>query len=382
MKLPIGFQTSGVSANIKASGKKDVGLIHSSFPLYWAVTSTQNEVRAPFIFRNLSRYATGQAVHGVIVNSGNANCANGDQGVWDNEDFAGSAAHALSYGRVQDMLSASTGIIGHRLPVDKVRACLPALTAGLSDDSDDFAEAILTTDTKTKQVGATLTGGARIVGVAKGSGMVHPNMATMLAFVMTDAAIPQTTLRELWPQLIDRSFNQVTVDGDTSPNDTAMLFSSHQVGANAQEFAEALDEVCQRLAKKIARDGEGATKLMTVNVHNARSSEEARRAARAVARSSLVKAAAHGNDPNWGRILVAVGSANVVFDKGGLHIKIQGTTVYKGTPQTFDAESLSKQMDSEDLIIDIDLAAGVRTGTAWGCDLTAEYVSINADYHT
>ena len=382
MKLPKGFRAAAGVAGIKASGRPDVGIIYSDEPLHWALMSTENQVKAPFIYRNRSRFISKQPVHGVVVNSGNANCATGERGVWDNEDFARVAASALGVARVQDILTASTGIVGHHLPVDKLRTAVPQIAKGLTEDGEGFAQAILTTDLVIKQVGANLPGGARVVGIAKGSGMIHPNMATMLAFVMTDAVISQDALRELWPQVVTQTFNQVTVDGDTSPNDTAIVFSSNRVRADEATLAEALVAVCEKLAQKIARDGEGATKLMTVNVTGARSPQEARAAARAIARSPLVKSAAHGNDPNWGRILIAAGSSGAISDLANVRISLQGTTVYQGTPQPFKADALSAQMNAPDLVIDIDLAAGQATATAWGCDLTADYVKINADYHT
>jgi glutamate N-acetyltransferase / amino-acid N-acetyltransferase len=383
MKLPVGFQASGLSAGIKESGKPDLGVIYSPYPLYWAFTSTENTLKAACVSRNRSRFTSLQPVHAVIVNSGNANCANGEQGIWDNEDMAGYAANVLSLKRVQDILTASTGVVGQRLPVDKVKGSLNKLARQMTDDSTSFAEAILTTDSQAKQIAVTLDSGARIVGIAKGSGMIHPNMATMLAFVMTDAALPQETLREIWPKVVNNSFNQVTVDGDTSPNDMAILLSSHQVKANPTDFTNALLEVCSKLAQKIARDGEGATKLLTVKVTGARNELEARHAARAVVRSPLVKAAIHGSDPNWGRILVAVGNSGAVSDMASLSIKLQSYLVYQGKSFEFDAAAVSGAMKAaSEVVVEIELAAGTTSATAWGCDLSAEYVRVNADYTT
>jgi len=382
MKLPVAFRAAGIAVGIKSQEALDLGLITAEVPLYWALTSTRNQVVAPCVSRNRARYSSGRTVHGVIVNSGNANCANGDQGIWDNEDFAGMAASALGLPQVQNMLTASTGIIGHRLPVARIRSGLSDLAEQLGDDSEDFAKAILTTDTCRKQVAVTLRSGARILGIAKGSGMIHPNMATMLAFVMTDASISQTALRELWPSLVERSFNQITVDGDTSPNDMALLLSSHQHNSDPGEFAEALDAVCRQLAEKIAGDGEGATKLLVVEVKGGRSGEGARAAARQVARSLLVKTAMHGNDPNWGRILTALGSSGAILDQSKVTIRLQDVLVYQGAPKEFEATELAAALDRDRVTIAIDLAAGEYTGSAWGCDLTADYVRINADYHT
>ncbi len=378
----MGFEIAGITAGLKASGKPDLGLIHSPYPLAWAIATTTNMVKAPCVSRNRSRFTSGAPVRGLIVNSGNANCANGERGIWDNEDFAGSVASPLGLPRVQDMLTASTGVIGRPLDIDRIRGAIPELVRALGQDSGAFADAILTTDTRPKQVAATLRNGARVVGIAKGSGMVHPDMATMLAFVMTDADVPQDLLREHWPGVVARSFNQVTVDGDTSTNDMAVLFSSRQLPADRNEFPEALEAVSRKLAQKIARDGEGASKLLTVAVSGGRSPEEARMAARTVASSALVKTAVHGADPNWGRILGAVGRSGAVTDLANLSIQIQGTLVYRGTPQPFDEAALSRALRGEDVLVSIDLAAGEAEGEAWGCDLSAEYVHINADYTT
>lgn len=382
MILPIGFQAAALAAGLKPSGKPDLALIYSPFPLLWALTSTENLVKAPCVTRNRSRYSSGQPVRGLVINSGNANCATGEQGIWDNEDFAGTIAQALGMVKVQDVLTASTGVVGRRLPIDKIRAAAPSLVEALQELVDPAAEAIMTTDNHSKVVAATLRGGARIVGLAKGSGMIHPNMATMLAFILTDAVVSQETLRGLWGGIVENTFNQVSVDGDTSPNDMAIVLSSNQAYCEERDLAQALEEVSQRLAQKIARDGEGATKLITVEVTGARSSRDARMAAKAVVRSPLVKAAAHGNDPNWGRILVAIGAAGVVCDLANLSISLQGVAVYQGKPIPFDAGHLSQQMATKDLRITVNLAAGTASGVAWGCDLSAEYVKVNAEYTT
>lgn len=382
MRLPKGFQAAGIAAGLKASGSLDLALLYAPEPLAWALMTTQNVVKAPFINRNRARFVSGQPIRAFAVNSGNANCATGEQGIWDNEEFAAEAARAMGIERVQDVLTASTGVVGQPLPVGRIRAVLPKLAQSLAEEAASAATAIMTTDTRPKLAAMTLKGGARVVGIAKGSGMIHPNMATMLAFVMTDAALPQAELRKLWPGVVNESFNQVTVDGDTSPNDMAALLSSAQVRAERDDLVTALRLVCQDLARKIARDGEGATKLITVEVIGARNVDEANLAARAIARSPLVKAAAYGNDPNWGRILVALGYSGAVPDLAHLSIRLQGTLVYQGMPQTFDAATLSGLMNRPDLLIEVDLAAGQARGTAWGCDLTADYVKINADYHT
>ena len=382
MKLPMGFRASGVRAGIKPSGKPDLGLVVGDRPLLWALTTTRNLVRAPCVTRNRARAASDQPVRALVVNAGNANCANGDAGIWDNEDFAASAAHALSLGRPQEVLTASTGVIGRKLPMERVRAGLPPAVAGLSDDVDAFAEAILTTDLVTKTAEAELGDGARVVGVAKGSGMIHPNMATMFAFLFTDGLVDQAQLREAWRGIVGRTFNQITVDGDTSTNDMAIVLSSGRRAVAAEDLAVGLERVAGELARAIARDGEGATTLIAVDVRGGRDEADAMAAARSVAGSSLVKAAVHGRDPNWGRILSAVGQAGVVADLGAIGIRLQGTPVYRGAPLEFDAEAVSRAMRGPDVLIEVDLAAGTAEGRAWGCDLTADYVKINALYTT
>ncbi|HLU83607.1 MAG TPA: bifunctional glutamate N-acetyltransferase/amino-acid acetyltransferase ArgJ [Trueperaceae bacterium] len=382
MRAPQGFEVSGVTAGIKESGRSDLGLVYSPFPLVWALSSTTNLVKAPCVARNRARYAAGTPVRALVVNSGNANCANGEKGTWDNEDLAGSAAGVLGLERVQDVLTASTGVIGQRLPLAQLTAAMPVAAQTLADDSSPFAQAILTTDTVSKEVAATLSGGARVVGVAKGSGMIHPNMATLLCFVMTDARVTQESLRELWPRVVDASFNQLTVDGDTSTNDMAIVLSSRKVDADEVELEAALTDVCIRLAKKVARDGEGATKLITVRVTGGRSLVEARQAARTVAGSNLIKSAVHGADPNWGRILAALGRSGAVSDLANVRVAMQGVELYRGSPRDFDPAAVSALLSQEEVLIEADLAAGNFSGEAWGCDLSPEYVRINADYTT
>ncbi len=381
MRLPQGFRTAGISAGLKRSGKRDLGLILADEPLNWAFVSTRNLVRAACVDRNRSLFAAGGKVQALVINSGNANCATGEQGVLDNRTMAEATARqaGLEAARV---LTSSTGVVGQRMPIDAITAALPELHDSLGDDSAAFAAAIMTTDLVFKQVEVQLASGARIVGVAKGSGMIHPNMATMLAYLMTDAAVEQSALRSMWSDIADRSFNQVTVDGDTSPNDMAFVFSSNRVATDEGELREGLLRVAEGLARRIARDGEGATKLLTVQVRSAASDEDGRLAARTVAGSPLVKSAVHGNDPNWGRILVALGRSGASFDPARTRIDVQGITVYHGSPQPFDVAATSDLLKQEDVMINIDLEAGSGSGNAWGCDLTAEYVRINADYTT
>ncbi len=382
MKMPKGFETAGTKAGIKPSGLQDLGLIYCSEPTSWAITSTRNQVKAACVSRNQNIYKAGNPIRAVVVNSGNANAATGIQGIKNDEDFGVFAANALNLTNPQSILTASTGIIGVQLPIDKVRKALPRLVSNLEADYTAFAESILTTDTTSKVTTVQLKNGARVVGIAKGSGMIHPNMATMLAFVLTDAVISQATLRDLWPSIVNDSFNQLTVDGDTSTNDMALVISSNQIDENALEIADALEFVSMGLAEKIAQDGEGATKLMTVEVRGARSANEARIAARAVTLSPLVKTAVHGNDPNWGRILAAVGASGATFNQEKILVKLQGTIVYENAPQDFDLGRLSDAMNTDKVLVEIDLKVGNHSAKGWGCDLSADYVRINAEYTT
>jgi glutamate N-acetyltransferase/amino-acid N-acetyltransferase len=379
MKLPQGFQCAAGTAGIKQSGKPDVALIAVETAAAWALTATTNRVKAACVTRNLEQLQSSHPIRAIIINSGNANCATGEAGARTNLQLAALAAQRLGV-RNEEVITASTGVIGHQLPLAGIESTLPTLS--LADDCDAAAEAILTTDLVTKAAGVNLPNGASIVGFAKGSGMIHPNMATMLAFVMTDAAIDQDRLRELWREIVNQSFNQITVDGDTSTNDMAVVLSSGQIDADEDALRRGLLAVCQQLAQKIARDGEGANKLITVNVIGAETDTDARRAARAIVRSPLVKSAVHGNDPNWGRILSAIGQEGVDADYNALTITVQGELLFAGKPLEFDAEHVSHKMNHSDLRIDIDLKHGNGQGQAWGCDLSAQYVHINADYHT
>lgn len=381
MNLPTGFQASGISAGLKRSGRPDVALAFSASPLIWAFSGTTNLLQAPCVTRNRALYSAGGKVRALLVNSGNANCANGEAGAKDNEQMASSVASLLGI-QSAEVLTASTGVIGRPMPMDGLLTGLPVAKAALGQDADGFSRAILTTDLVAKTAEAELPGGARVVGVTKGSGMIHPNMATMLAFVMTDAEVTEDQLRQLWPQVVNESFNQLTVDGDTSTNDMAVVLSSGQVPADLADLKAALTEVCVSLAKQIARDGEGATKLLTVRVTGAATPEDARAAARTVAGSSLVKTAVHGADPNWGRILAAAGRSGAACNTESARVLAQGFLLYEGQPLPFVEAEVSQALKEENILLEVDLAVGSHSAEAWGCDMSAEYVRINADYTT
>jgi glutamate N-acetyltransferase/amino-acid N-acetyltransferase len=381
MKLPFGFRASGVKAGIKPSGKTDLALVVSDAPCAWAFSGTQNLAAAASVARARALHASGSSVQAVIVNAGNANCVTGDQGVQTDARMAELAAQALGL-EGGTVLTASTGVIGVQLPVEKLEAGVPVAVAALEDDVTAAATAIMTTDLVMKTAEVTLSGGARVVGFCKGSGMIHPNMATMLAFVVTDAAIAQETLRSRFQGIVNRTFNAITVDGDTSTNDMAVVLANGRVSCDESAALEAIESVMRDLAKQIARDGEGATKLLTVNVRGAPSEADALRAARTVAGSSLLKSAVYGNDPNWGRILAALGRSDVAFEPTRAMVSVQDIPVFDGKPLEFDKRAASQAMRAEEVVIDVNLGAGEGSGTAWGCDLTEQYVKINAEYTT
>ncbi|GIW31364.1 MAG: arginine biosynthesis bifunctional protein ArgJ [Meiothermus sp.] len=380
MRLPIGFRAGATQAGIKPSGKPDLALLVSGTPCSWAFVGTLNKAAAPCVARGRQLLASGQGLQAIVVNAGNANCATGEQGIWADARMAELAAAQLQLAP-EMVLTASTGVIGQPLPVEKIEAALPQIRLGL--EIDPFMEAIMTTDLVPKMAEATLSSGARVVGVCKGSGMIAPNMATMLAYIVSDAAVPQEELRRGWQGVVDKSFNQVTVDTDTSTNDMAVLMTNGAAGpVDLAEFWQAVERVCVELARKLARDGEGATKLLTVRVTGAVSDSEARKAALSVAASPLWKSAVYGNDPNWGRIMMALGKAGVALEPDKVRITLQGIPLYAGKVLPFDRAQASQAMQAEEVLVEADLGLGEGQGTAWGCDLTEGYVRINALYTT
>jgi glutamate N-acetyltransferase / amino-acid N-acetyltransferase len=382
MRLPIGFRASGVRANIKPSGNPDLALIVSGSPCAWAFAGTQNVAAAASVHRARRVYAAGSSLQAFVINAGNANCVTGEQGVKVDVRMAEIAAQELNL-EPNQVLTASTGVIGVQLPVEKLEAGIPAARAALQLEVEPAATAIMTTDLVMKTSEAILSNGARVIGMCKGSGMIHPNMATMLAFIVTDAKLEQEELRKAFPAIVARTFNAVTVDGDTSTNDMAVVMANGAAGeTNLEEALRAIESAMRDLARAIARDGEGATKLLTVTVIGAPSESEALQAAKTVAGSSLFKAAVYGNDPNWGRILAALGRSGVSFDPIQAKVSVQGIPVFAGKPLEFDRKAVSQAMRAEEVIITCDLAAGLGSGTAWGCDLTEGYVKINAEYTT
>lgn len=387
---PKGFYADGQHVGLKKV-KKDLGWIYSEVPAQVAGVFTTNKIKAAPILVTEKLIKKGE-LQGLIVNSGNANACTGKQGLKDAELMQEKAAEALGV-NPELVAVASTGVIGELLPMDKIISGIEQLhkTTG---NPIGLHESILTTDTTMKDclVSHDFNGKEVLMaGVSKGSGMIHPNMATMLGFITTDAKIASNTLQKLLKEVIDVTFNQITVDGDTSTNDMVLVLANGQSesaeivegSSEYQDFKEMLQLVCQTLAKKIAQDGEGATKLIEVNVETAINTSDARMMAKEVVGSSLVKTAIFGEDPNWGRIICAMGYSGVDLDEEILTIAIGENIVFSdGKPQAFDEESMKTALSKDTVVIDISLNQGEEKGTAWGCDLSYDYVKINALYRT
>ena len=397
--LPKGYKTIGFKGMIKKE-KSDMAILFSETPSVFAGVFTKNLVRAACVDRNRELLERGIPVKCILVNSGNANACTGTKGEEDNRNLASHLAHAMNI-EESSVLTASTGIIGVNLPVENmlksISSAIPLLDAG-QQGLQSAARAILTTDTYEKHASVTIRiedHDVTISGIAKGSGMVHPNMATMLCFIMTDANINQDLLQTALGHTVDDSFNMISVDGDTSTNDMVLLMANGEAGNKEilekdddyKLFLEGLFSVSKYLAKSVARDGEGATKLIEVEVNGCTSKEDAQKIAKAVIGSSLVKTAVFGCDPNWGRIIAAMGYSGANFDPKKVSIYFQGAPGYvcvmqKGEPHHFDAASAAAILKQKDVFITVNIEDGEYSATAWGCDLSYEYVKINADYHT
>ncbi|MRG97370.1 bifunctional glutamate N-acetyltransferase/amino-acid acetyltransferase ArgJ [Polyangium spumosum] len=394
MKIPLGFSFAGVSAGIKVK-RPDLALVLSELPAVAAGCFTRSKSRAACVDWNVARLPRTDA-RAIVANSGNANCLSGEEGVLANQRMASSVADALGV-PVDAVLTCSTGVIGVPLPHGKVAAAVPGLIAKLGQDPAPAAEAILTTDTCTKLASREIFLGGdrvRIAGIAKGSGMIHPNMATMLAFLVTDAAIDVTVLDAILRGAVDETFNMVSVDRDTSTNDQVLVLANGMAendpitrrdSPEAQTFAAAIVDLCKELARTIAGDGEGAQHLVTVTVRGAEDLTTARSLARAVTESNLSKAAFFGTDPNWGRVLAAIGARaseqHIRFDPGVTSVRMQNVLVFaQGKPQPFDADALRALLRGEEVFVDVEVGDGPGEATAWGCDLSYDYVRINADY--
>ncbi len=392
-----GFLAAGVKAGIKASGNHDMALIYSEVPAVAAGAFTRNAVRAaPVTLSEI--HVKSDSVQAIIVNSGNANACTGDEGYRNAENMCKLVAGRLNL-QQGAVLVASTGIIGVQLPMEKVNVGIGQVVDALSTDGTIATKAIMTTDLTEKNVAVELEIRGKTVtigGIAKGSGMIHPNMGTMLGFITTDIAIEKSLLQRAFLASVDESYNMVSVDGDVSTNDTAIILANGLAGndvitsetdAGYVEFVEALRFINQTLAKKIAEDGEGATKLIETKVFGAKTVEDARKVAKSVIGSSLVKTAIFGGDANWGRILCAVGysSADLIVNKIEIFVKGSDAKVQivaNGAGIAFDAELLAQIFAAKQVDIEIYLHNGEAVATAWGCDLSYDYVKINADYTT
>ncbi|HLO85088.1 MAG TPA: bifunctional ornithine acetyltransferase/N-acetylglutamate synthase [Nostocaceae cyanobacterium] len=423
---PKGYQAAGITAGLKPSGLPDLALIVSEVDAIAAGVFTTSHVKAACVEYCRQRLQAKHSARAILCNAGQANAATGEQGMRDAVESAELLAQKLGISP-ELILLASTGVIGQRIKMDALRSGIPKLVAALSNTgSDAAAGAIITTDLVPKSIALETTIGdrpVRIGGIAKGSGMIHPNMATMLAFVTCDAAVTPSLWQQMLTRAADRSFNSITVDGDTSTNDSLIALANGQsrtpaiteMGLEAEKLEAMLTEVCQYLAKAIARDGEGATCLIEVQVTGTQDELAARQIAKTIAGSSLVKSAIFGRDPNWGRIAAAAGRAGVPFEQNNLKIKLGDFVLLEhGQPLPFDraaasaylkqaaetslAVAFSATNNSNDLegdrsqikpqsvdnpvIISVSVGNGHGTGKAWGCDLSYDYVKINAEYTT
>ena len=397
---PKGFLASGLNAGIKNQTKKDMAMVFSSTPCAAAGVFTTNLVKAAPVKWDKEIVTTSSYVQAVVVNSGIANACTGAEGLGYCADTAAEAAAALNIPKTA-VLVASTGVIGKQLPIDKIKSGVTALSKVLGSSREDAklaAEAIMTTDTKSKEVACTLELGGKqvtVAGMCKGSGMIHPNMCTMLCFVTTDAAISHELLQKALSEDVVDTFNMISVDGDTSTNDTVLVMANGQAentpitkeGEDYKTFCEALHFIMLELSKKIAGDGEGCTCLFEATVIGAKDKNQARTIAKSVVCSSLTKAAVFGHDANWGRILCAMGYSGAQFDPEVVDIWLEskaGTIkiVENGIATDYSEETATKILSEEEVIAKMDIKEGNETATAFGCDLTYEYVKINGDYRS
>ena len=391
--FPKGFQAAGVKAGIKKSGNLDVAVIYTEKEAAAAGTFTKNAVAAAPVHVSKKVVAT-HAAHAIVANAGCANACTGAQGEKDAAAMQQIAANALGC-TPDDVIVGSTGIIGQLLPMDKVEQGIKAAVKELSvDGSMDAGNAIITTDTYSKAGATSVTIGGKEVRfgiIAKGSGMIRPDMATVLCFITTDADIDGVLLQEALSEVIEHSLNMISIDGDMSTNDMAIVLANGAAGnpkiteknADYEMFKETLLVLCQGISEKIAADGEGATKFITVHVKGAKSFSDAKMVGMSVANSPLVKTAFFGEDPNWGRVICAVGYAGVPMDPNHTTVKFGGIPVYAdGVGASYDADALRTVMTAHDIVVEIDLKDGDSEAKVWTCDFSYEYVTINGEYHT
>ncbi|MFD3447844.1 bifunctional glutamate N-acetyltransferase/amino-acid acetyltransferase ArgJ [Microbacteriaceae bacterium 4G12] len=390
---PQGFSTIGVHAGLRKA-RKDLGVIFCDVPASCAAVYTRNQFQAAPIVVTKDSISRENKLQAIVVNSANANACTGEEGEQNAYEMRALTAKQLY---VEDHLVAvaSTGVIGERLPMDKIRSGIGMLTPSKEEqDAQGFYEAILTTDLVVKRACYQTTIDGKVVtiaGAAKGSGMIHPNMATMLSFVTTDANIESDVLQVALCNTTNQTFNQITVDGETSTNDMVVVMANGLAGNETlhvghpdwEKFHLVLQKTCEDLAKQIAKDGEGATKLVEVNVHGAVSESDARMAAKKIVGSNLVKTAIYGEDANWGRIIGALGHSEVAVHPHKVDISIGDIIVLKQSePQPFSEEAAKQYLQQDSIVIHVHLNIGTASGTAWGCDLSYDYVKINACYRT
>ena len=383
---------AGVACGVRDAGRRDLGLLFSELPCETAAVFTRNAVKGAPLVVTREAVETG-GVQAVVANSGNANAATGGRGIEDARAMQALAAETLGI-EASEVAVASTGVIGVHLPMDRISSGIRAASGKLDEGGEGFAESILTTDTRAKEAVARVEVGGRTItvgGTAKGSGMIHPNMGTMLAFLATDAVVEKDCLKETLSRVTDRTFNRVTVDGDTSPSDMALLMANGAAGnepltLDSPDYpiiVEAIEDVAQTLAREIARDGEGATRLVEVAVEGAASEESAAALAKSVVGSNLVKAAVFGEDANWGRVLTAMGYSGEVFDLEEVELWFGPIKVFSGgEPVPHEEAEANATLAAGQVKITVQLGEGDASATAWGCDLSYEYVRINGSYRT
>lgn len=394
---PKGFLASGIHCGVKdGTTKKDLALVYSEVPCIGAGMYTNNKVKCAPIYVT-KEHLKDKKAQAIICNSGNANCCTGQDGIDKANDIANTLAEKLNIPK-EDVLIASTGVIGIPINAEAIKNGIPTLIEELSDNGSNAAEAIMTTDTVKKECAAEfLVNGTKVTigAIAKGSGMIEPNMGTMLSFITTDLSITPELLEDALREAVNVSYNKISVDGDTSTNDTVLILANglaenatiSEKNADYENFVEALKYVTITIAKKLAKDGEGATKLIECTVNGAKTEEEGTIFAKSVITSSLVKTAMFGADANWGRILCALGYAGLDFEpeKVDVYFESKGGNIIvckNGASVEFDEDIAKKILIEDEITIKIDMGLGDVTVTAWGCDLTYEYVKINGDYRS
>ena len=391
--FPKGFKAAGVKAGIKKSGNLDLALIYTEKEAAVAGVFTKNAVAAAPVIVSREVVKGGKA-HAIVANAGCANACTGETGLANARKMAALAAAEVGCAS-EEVLVGSTGIIGVNLPMDKLEAGIKAAAAELSEDgSKNAGNAIITTDTYSKACSCEVEIGGQAVrfgAIAKGSGMIQPNMATMLCYITTDANISSQLMQKALSEIVEVSFNMISVDGDMSTNDTVLVLANGASGAaeitdgspEYDKFYATLKELCQELSKRIAADGEGATKFLTINVSGTKTFEDAKTVAMSIAKSPLVKTAFFGEDPNWGRVICAVGYAGIPMVPEKTVIKFGGVPVYaNGLGAEFNEDDIHKVMAEHDIVIDVEMGMGDAKATVWSCDFSYEYVKINGEYHT